>query len=96
MTPLDSAPVRKPVQSTKGSSAPYLSEREAQVLDLIIEGMSYKQTAWQLGIAEQTVKLHVASAKSKLKAETIAHCAVIYARMKFLRGTADQVLKQAA
>jgi DNA-binding NarL/FixJ family response regulator len=49
-------------------SRPVLSERELDVLKLVSEGESNKIIGDQLGIAEGTVKTHVKSLLSKLKA----------------------------
>lgn len=45
---------------------PDLSAREHQVLDLIVQGLSNKQIAFTLNIAEHTVKNHVKSILAKL------------------------------
>jgi two-component system, NarL family, response regulator len=45
---------------------PDLSAREVQVLGLIVSGMANKQIAYELSIAEHTVKNHVKSILSKL------------------------------
>ena len=45
---------------------PELSAREIQVLELIVQGLANKQIAYQLSIAEHTVKNHVKSILSKL------------------------------
>ena len=45
-----------------------LSARELEVLDLIVQGLSNKQIAFRLMIAEHTVKNHVKSILSKLDA----------------------------
>ena len=45
---------------------PDLSAREVQVLGLIVNGLANKQIAYELGIAEHTVKNHVKSILSKL------------------------------
>jgi DNA-binding NarL/FixJ family response regulator len=46
-----------------------LSAREIEVLSLIVNGQGNKQIAYQLGIAEHTVKNHVKSILSKLAVE---------------------------
>jgi two-component system NarL family response regulator len=45
---------------------PDLSSRELEVLNLIVQGLSNKQIAYALGIAEHTVKNHVKSILNKL------------------------------
>jgi len=45
---------------------PDLSAREVQVLELIVQGLANKQIAYQLQIAEHTVKNHVKNILSKL------------------------------
>lgn len=45
-----------------------LTPREAQVLELVAEGLSNKGIAARLGISDQTVKFHVASIAGKLGA----------------------------
>jgi two-component system NarL family response regulator len=45
---------------------PDLSARELDVLNLIVQGLSNKQIAYALGIAEHTVKNHVKSILNKL------------------------------
>jgi DNA-binding NarL/FixJ family response regulator len=45
-----------------------LTEREAQVLQKLAQGMANKQIAAALGISEHTVKFHVSAIYSKLGA----------------------------
>jgi two-component system nitrate/nitrite response regulator NarL len=47
-----------------------LTSREAEVLELIVEGLSNKQIAQRLSIQEQTVKNHVHNVLVKLDAST--------------------------
>jgi DNA-binding NarL/FixJ family response regulator len=54
-----------------------LSSREREVLELIVPGLSNKQIAMALNIAEYTVKNHVRSILSKLDAEDRTQAAVI-------------------
>jgi DNA-binding NarL/FixJ family response regulator len=48
---------------------PDLSAREVQVLELIVRGLANKQIAFELSIAEHTVKNHVKNILSKLGAQ---------------------------
>ncbi len=43
-----------------------LTNREMEVLEVIIEGLSNKEIAYRLGISQQTVKNHITSILSKL------------------------------
>src|ERR1700691_4326133 len=43
-----------------------LTDREIQILELLAEGLANKAIAGQLGISDQTVKVHVASILGKL------------------------------
>ena len=54
------------------SGAPVaLTPREVQVLKAVDRGLLNKQIAFELGIAEITVKMHRSSAFRKLKATTV-------------------------
>jgi DNA-binding NarL/FixJ family response regulator len=43
-----------------------LSPREAEVLELLAQGLGNKQIAWELGLSEHTIKFHTSSIYSKL------------------------------
>jgi two-component system, NarL family, response regulator YdfI len=47
-----------------------LTARETEVLGMLAEGLSNKLIAHRLGISEHTIKFHVASIMSKLRAST--------------------------
>lgn len=47
-----------------------LTEREAEVLQLLAQGLANKQIAMQLGISEHTVKFHVSAIYTKLGASS--------------------------
>ena len=49
-----------------------LSEREREVLDLVLQGRLNKQIAYDLGIAEKTVKAHRGRVMEKMEAATVA------------------------
>jgi DNA-binding NarL/FixJ family response regulator len=54
-----------------------LSAREMEVLRVVAQGQSNKGIARMLGIAEETVKTHVASVLTKLKANDRTHAVLI-------------------
>ena len=54
-----------------------LSAREMEVLLVVAQGQSNKGVARMLGIAEETVKTHVASVLTKLKANDRTHAVLI-------------------
>ncbi|MDQ6824839.1 MAG: response regulator transcription factor [Candidatus Eremiobacteraeota bacterium] len=63
-----------------GASSPKreeLSAREREVLALVSQGLSNKQIATQLSIAERTVKFHVTSILGKLGAENRAQAVAL-------------------
>jgi NarL family two-component system response regulator YdfI len=62
------------------ASAVALSQREQQVLELIVTGASNKEIAMQLGITERTVKAHVTSILNKLGANSRTEAAAIAIR----------------
>ncbi len=45
--------------STKSTGLKTLTTRQSQVLDLIAQGKSNKQIAYDMGVSESTVKLHI-------------------------------------
>lgn len=59
-----------------------LSPRELDIVAEIATGDSYKQIAYRMGIAEQTVKNHVAKARQKLGATSTID---LMAKMGWLR-----------
>jgi PAS domain S-box-containing protein len=49
-----------------------LTAREREVLDLVVKGLMNKQIAYELGIAEKTVKAHRGQMMLKMKARSLA------------------------
>ncbi len=62
------------------NSAP-LSRRQTEVLRLLVQGRSNKQIARDLGLAEGTVKIHVAALFHKLQVTSRTAAAVAGARL---------------
>jgi DNA-binding CsgD family transcriptional regulator len=78
-------PDRDPLVSPASSVPPAqgaLSDRQRDVLKLIVQGMSNKEIARTLGLAEGTVKIHVAALFGKLGVHRRA--AVAIAGVRFL------------
>jgi FixJ family two-component response regulator len=49
-----------------------LTPREREVMDLVVKGLLNKQIAFELGAAEQTIKIHRGRVMSKMKAQSVA------------------------
>jgi two-component system NarL family response regulator len=65
-------------KADKGTPAPHLTDRELEVLKLVAEGMSNREIAEKLEIAENTVKNHVRNILEKLHLHSRME-AVLYA-----------------
>jgi DNA-binding NarL/FixJ family response regulator len=66
-------------------AAAALTDREAEVLALVAEGKSNKQVARALGIAEGTVKVHVAGVMQKLGAQGRSEAVAVALRRGLVR-----------
>jgi len=62
-----------------------LTNREMEILELIIEGLSNKQIAVRLGISQQTVKNHVTSILAKLNRSDRTQAAIYALRHGWIR-----------
>jgi len=58
-----------------------LSQRERQVMGLVVSGLLNKQVAGELGISEITVKAHRGKVMQKMKADSLADLVKIAARL---------------
>jgi DNA-binding NarL/FixJ family response regulator len=84
--PMTSNIARKVVQSFKraGSEAEngkQLSPREHDVLDYLVKGYSYKETADQMGISYSTVHTHIEHIYQKLHVQSRAQAVAKYLRV---------------
>lgn len=77
LTVVDFALVHAPAE---GESDAHLTDRERQVLDLIVQGFSNRRIAKRLGISEHTAKFHVNGILAKLGAGTRTEAVVAAAR----------------
>jgi FixJ family two-component response regulator len=59
-----------------------LSQRERQVMFLVVSGLLNKQVAGELGISEITVKAHRGKAMQKMKADSLADLVKMAARLR--------------
>ncbi|MDI1352866.1 MAG: response regulator [bacterium] len=60
-----------------------LSDREKQIIDLILEGNLNKEIAYKLSISISTVEAHRANIMHKLEAKNVAHLIKIYLETQF-------------
>lgn len=58
-----------------------LTSREYEVLRWVISGLLNKQTAFEIGISEKTVKFHRAMVMQKMKANSVAELTILADRM---------------
>jgi len=58
-----------------------LSDRERQILRLLLRGMLNKQIAAQMGLSEITIKVHRRHIREKMRAESVADLALMASRL---------------
>jgi len=75
------ADVPRPRPSARPSLVEDLTPRERQVLGLLSEGLSNREIALRLGVAERTAKFHVNAILGKLGAESRTEAVVVAARL---------------
>jgi len=59
-----------------------LSQRERQVMALVVSGLLNKQIGGELGISEITVKAHRGKVMQKMKADSLADLVKMAARLR--------------
>ena len=73
---------KPPATPAAGGALAGLSEREAEVLDLLAQGYSYKEIATQAGVSYHTVHSHVRHIYEKLHVRSRAQAVAIYNRRR--------------
>jgi RNA polymerase sigma factor (sigma-70 family) len=64
-----------------------LSAREREVVAMVVSGMPNKQIAAEIGITENTVKVHRSRAMEKLQAQSLADLVKMVERLRYLKAS---------
>ncbi len=64
-----------------------LSQREREVMELVVSGLLNKQVGGELGISEITVKAHRGKVMQKMKADSLAGLVKIAAKLRLARAS---------
>jgi RNA polymerase sigma factor (sigma-70 family) len=64
-----------------------LSAREREVVAMVVSGMPNKQIAAEIGITENTVKVHRSRAMEKMQAKSLADLVKLVERLKYLKAS---------
>jgi DNA-binding NarL/FixJ family response regulator len=73
------------LRRSRENSRPQLTQREQDVLNLLVDGMSVAETAGRLYLSESTVKTHIAKLYDKLGATNRAQAVMAALRQGLLR-----------
>jgi two-component system nitrate/nitrite response regulator NarL len=62
-----------------------LSSKELKIINLVSDGMTNKAIAWEIGLSEVTIKMHMRAICLKLNAKNRAHAVLLAARFGLLK-----------
>jgi FixJ family two-component response regulator len=65
-----------------------LTQREREVMTLVVSGLPNKQVGGELGISEITVKAHRGNVMRKMQANSLANLVNMASRLRVTRSTA--------
>jgi FixJ family two-component response regulator len=68
-----------------------LSQREREVMTLVVSGLLNKQVGGELGISEITVKVHRRHVMHKMNADSLPELVIMAARLRLVGGAAGAV-----